>query len=224
MYSEEIISFIRSALKDKVDEKDIDKLIDNYLDELDPIYIDNKGVILYTKDNSHIVLALYDDYETLTKLLDELKTICAKKGFSKITVKAYDKLKDDYLRYGFKDSKEDELELLIGEEWLDKVVKVIVDHPYGSDHPYRGSSLELNYGYVYISESDTYINAYIYGIKEPIEEYTGVVVAVIYHEEDSELRLVVASHLDVIDKDKLIQEIGFEEQHFNTYIYMKDGK
>lgn len=224
-YSDEVITYLKKSLKDKVSKEDLDKLIKDYLDEVDPIYINdnNEGLILYKEDEALISLALYDEYEVFEKLIDELVKIFKKKGYAKLNAKVPNELKEDYLKYGFKE-KEDDLELLIADEWLNEVVMVTVDHPYGSHHPYRDTQYELNYGYVYIAENDVYINAYVYGYKEPIEEFTGNVIGVIYHKDDDEIRLIVASPLVVIDRDKIIQEIGFEEQYFDTYIHLNDTK
>ena len=229
-YSEEILNYLRDSLSDKVSKEDIDKLLDSYLHTLKPIYYsdNNKGLLLYNEEDYSIALCLYDDYDIFTKLMDELVESSKENSIAKITANIPKDIEKDYLSYGFsrsyKDDNDTSLELLTANNWLNKMVDVTIDHPYGSHHPYRDLQYELNYGYCYIKESDTYINAYVYGIKEPIESYEGIVVAVIYHKEDSGIRLVVASPLENIERDKLIQEIGFEEQYYDTYIYTRDSE
>ncbi len=226
-YNDDCLKYLKDALKDKVSEEDIDKLINNYLHKLKPIYIKdkNEGLLLYDEEDFSIALILSKHKNIFKKLIDELIKIAQKKAKAKIICEVPNDIKDDYLNYGFRiiNEKEDnsELEYLVANHLLNQTVDVIIDHPYGSHHPYRDSIYELNYGYIYNEENDTYINAYIYGIEEPLETYKGQVVGLIYHKEDNDIRLIVASPLLIINKDELIQAVGFEEQYYDTYIELR---
>ena len=73
-------------------------------------------------------------------------------------------------------------------EYLGKLVKVIIDRPLGSKHPSHDFFYPINYGYIpeTISGDGEEIDVYIVGEFEPLEIYSGFVVAVIKRENDNE--------------------------------------
>lgn len=80
-------------------------------------------------------------------------------------------------------------------DFLGKEVKVIMDKPFGSKHPKKGFIYPVNYGYIpnTISGDGEELDAYVLGVFEPVEEYTGKVIAIIHRTNDNDDKLVVSN-------------------------------
>ena len=106
---------------------------------------------------------------------------------------------------------------------LGKIVKVIVDRPVGSHHPnYEDITYKVNYGYVegIIAPDGEEQDAYILGIEEPIEQYTGKIIAIVHRFDDIEDKWIVAPPNTHYTKDEIIKQIEFQEQFFKYEIIM----
>ena len=106
--------------------------------------------------------------------------------------------------------------------WLGKEVKVKIDRPLGSKHPDSRFDLvyPVNYGFIpqtYCESDNEEIDAYVLGPKEPLKEFSGVVMAVIQRLDD-ELKLVVTD-----GRDYTVEEIkkltDFQEKYFKSEIF-----
>ena len=109
----------------------------------------------------------------------------------------------------------------LGEAMLGKIVKVKVDRPIGSHHPkYDDMVYPINYGYVegVIAPDGEEQDAYILGIDEPIEEYTGKIIAIVHRIDDIEDKWVVAPEDASYTKEEIIKQIEFQEQFFKYEI------
>ena len=102
---------------------------------------------------------------------------------------------------------------------LGKKVDVIVDRPLGSYHPkYKNLYYPVNYGYVEnIIAGD---NDYILGINEPIERYTGKVIAILHRFNDIENKWVVVPEEMSFTKEQIKKLVDFQEQYFESEIIM----
>lgn len=103
---------------------------------------------------------------------------------------------------------------------LGQLVRVIVDHPYGSIHPYYpDEECTCNYGYLCPEGrlDEELKNAYVIGPQEPVEYFDGIIVAIIFHRYDHETRFIVAKQKE-IDHQKIIDAIAFQEQNFEVFI------
>lgn len=105
-------------------------------------------------------------------------------------------------------------------EYLDKKVNVIIDRPLGSKHPEYDYIYTLNYGYIpnTISGDGEEVDVYIIGEFEPLEVFTGYVVALVEREDDIEDKLVVCKDLNKYNKDQIIALIEFQERFFKSKI------
>lgn len=106
-------------------------------------------------------------------------------------------------------------------QFLGKIVTVIVDRAIGSAHPRDTTKIvEQNYGYIpWVPAPDgDDLDAYILGIKEPIESFTGRCIAVIHRTNDEDDKLVVVP--DGVDySDNEIREMtDFAEKYFESVI------
>ena len=104
------------------------------------------------------------------------------------------------------------LKKLIGKE-----VNVIIDRPIGSKHPnYEETIYEINYGYIknLYAPDKKYQDAYVVGIKEPLEEYKGVVKAVVKRKDDIEHKIIVVPTGVNITKEEIEKAIHFIEKYY----------
>lgn len=106
---------------------------------------------------------------------------------------------------------------------IGKIVKVKVDRPLGSYHPKHNDILyTVNYGYIegIIAPDGEEQDAYILGVKEPLVEFVGRVIAIIHRINDVEDKLVVVPEGIVMTKDEIKKHVDFQEKFFITEIIM----
>lgn len=103
------------------------------------------------------------------------------------------------------------------------IVKVIVDRPLGSCHPkYKDMYYPINYGYIEgnIAPDGEEQDAYILGIKEPVKEFVGEIIAVVHRLDDVEEKWIVAPENIKFTKEEIMEQIKFQEQYFVSEIQM----
>lgn len=106
---------------------------------------------------------------------------------------------------------------------IGKIVKVTVDRPLGSYHPKHKDILySVNYGYVegIMAPDGEEQDAYILGVDEPVEEFTGKVIAIIHRYDDVEEKWVVAPEDITFTKDEIMEQVKFQEQYFKSEVRM----
>ena len=106
---------------------------------------------------------------------------------------------------------------------LNKFVTVTVDRPLGSFHPkYPDLYYPVNYGYIngVMAPDGEEQDAYILGVSEPVEEFTGRVIAIIHRYDDIEEKWVVAPESMRISADEIMQQVSFQEQFFQSEVRM----
>ena len=88
----------------------------------------------------------------------------------------------------------------------------------GSKHPKHGFIYPINYGYVpeVIGGDGEELDAYLLGVFEPVEEYEGRLIGVIYREDDIEEKLVVAPK--VYTSEQITALVEFQERWFHSWI------
>lgn len=117
------------------------------------------------------------------------------------------------------------MEYLMQKEWLGKTVTVIVDRPYGSFHPHLPDVLyPVNFGYIreLAGREGIFQDAYVIGPEEPVEHFRGIVAGILYRREDDVSRWIVAGAAEMIDRERVISLIGFEEQYYDCRIIWAD--
>ena len=105
-------------------------------------------------------------------------------------------------------------------EYLGKEVEVKIDRPMGSKHPEYDFYYPVNYGYIpnTIAGDGHEIDVYVLGIHEPIKEYRGKVIGIIYREDDQEDKLVVAKDKNSYGKKAIEALTEFQEKYFDIEI------
>ena len=110
-----------------------------------------------------------------------------------------------------------------GKHMLNKFVTVTVDRPLGSFHPkHPDLYYPVNYGYIngVMAPDGEEQDAYILGVSEPVEEFTGRVIAIIHRYDDIEEKWVVAPESMRISADEIMQQVSFQEQFFQSEVRM----
>lgn len=104
---------------------------------------------------------------------------------------------------------------------LQKHVHVIIDRPLGSVHPEHDDIIyEVNYGYVQgvIGGDGEDQDVYVLGVYEPIDEFDGIVTAVIHRKNDVEDKWVVVPDGVVVTDDEIKRKTEFMEKYFDIEI------
>jgi len=104
-------------------------------------------------------------------------------------------------------------------------VTVTVDRPLGKAHPRHPNLVyRVNYGFIpgTIQPDGDEADAYILGISEPLEKFTGYVAAVLHRFDDCEEKLIVLPHGITMQADEILSAVNFVEQYFDTVVYLPD--
>ena len=106
---------------------------------------------------------------------------------------------------------------------LGQTVTVIIDRPMGTYHPkHKDIYYPVNYGYIsgIIAGDGEAQDAYVLGVNEPLQEFTGVVVAIIRRYDDVEDKWVVAPEGVTFTKEEIWEQVKFQEQYFQSELWM----
>ena len=107
---------------------------------------------------------------------------------------------------------------------LGDIVTVTVDRPLGSYHPeHKDMYYPVNYGYVKgVPAADGEDqDAYILGITEPVQEFTGEVIGIVHREDDEETKLIVTREGMQPNPEQVRNWINFTEKYYRSHIVMK---
>ena len=106
-------------------------------------------------------------------------------------------------------------------KFLGQEVKVKIDRPLGSKHPKYNYIYPINYGFIpnTISGDGEELDAYILGVKEPLQDFVGKCIAIIHRLDDNDDKLIVVPKelKDISDQD-IIKATYFQEQYFKSVI------
>lgn len=105
-------------------------------------------------------------------------------------------------------------------DFIGKIVDVHVDRPLGTKHPKHGFMYMLNYGFIpkTISGDGEELDAYLVGVYEPVENFSGKVIAVIHRTNDDDDKLIVAPENVEYSDDAIKALTEFQEKYFEFEI------
>ena len=106
---------------------------------------------------------------------------------------------------------------------LGKKVTVKVDRPMGSYHPnHKDMYYPINYGYIegIMAPDGEEQDAYLIGVDQPVEEFTGIIIAIIHRYDDVEEKCVVAPENMTFSMEEIKRLVHFQEQYFKIEIRM----
>ena len=101
------------------------------------------------------------------------------------------------------------------------IVTVTVDRPMGTYHPkHKDIYYSINYGYVkgILVEDGEEQDAYIVGVEEPLNEFNGEVIAIIYRKNDVEDKWVVSPKGMKFTVSEIKELVYFQEKYFDFEI------
>ena len=105
-------------------------------------------------------------------------------------------------------------------DYIGKTVTVIIERKLGDKHSdeYPKHIYPLNYGYIpgTISGDGEELDAYVIGVFEPVEEYTGKVIAIIHRIDNNDDKLIV-SNKEYTD-EQIVALTEFQERFFKSEI------
>jgi len=104
------------------------------------------------------------------------------------------------------------------------IITVKVDRAMGTYHPeHPDMYYPINYGYIegIFAPDGEEQDAYILGVSEPVEEFTGKIVAIVHRNDDVEEKWVV-SPIDMdFTKEEIERQINFQEQYFDSEVRLQ---
>ena len=106
-------------------------------------------------------------------------------------------------------------------DYIGKEVDVIIDRPLGSAHPKYSDHIYLvNYGYVpnTISGDGEELDAYVLGVYEPLETFTGKCIAIIHRTNDNDDKLIIVPDNKTFTNKEIKVLTDFQEQYFDSEI------
>lgn len=113
-------------------------------------------------------------------------------------------------------------EMLI-QKYLGQTVTVTIDRPVGFHHVTKGIHLDytVNYGFLpgVTGGDGEEQDVYILGISEPLETFTGRIIAVVRRSDDNEDKLVAAPEGMAFTAEQIRKEIAFVEKYFDSRIF-----
>lgn len=101
------------------------------------------------------------------------------------------------------------------------IVTVIIDRPLGNCHPkHPDLYYPVNYGYIpgIMAPDGEEQDAYVLGVRDPIAEFTGRIIAVIHREDDIEDKWVAAPEGMTFTVEEIRKLTLFQEQYFKSDI------
>ncbi len=104
--------------------------------------------------------------------------------------------------------------------FLDQTVTVIMDRPLGSRHPTHGFLYLLNYGYIpgTLAPDGEAVDAYVLGVFEPVDQFTGHCIALIQRIDDDDDKLIVVPPGRMYTDDQIVVLTEFQERFFHSVI------
>ena len=109
------------------------------------------------------------------------------------------------------------------EEYIGKELSIEIDRPMGSRHPKHGFIYPVNYGYVpnTISGDGEVLDAYLLGVFEPVNNYSGECIALIHRTNDNDDKLVVVPMGKKYSNDSIEALVEFQERYFEHVLIRK---
>ena len=120
---------------------------------------------------------------------------------------------------------EEERKALVS-SYLGKTVRIKIDRPIGYVHKKPGKTLvyPINYGYIpgVLGGDGDELDVYLLGVDEPVEEFEGRIIGIVYRQNDVEDKLIMAPVGAAFDKKTIEKQIDFQEKYYITSVEALD--
>ncbi len=112
------------------------------------------------------------------------------------------------------------VEFIDARDFIGTLVNVKIDRPLGSRHPVRGFIYPINYGFVpnVPAPDGEDLDAFVIGVFEPLENFTGRCIAVIHRLDDNDDKLVVTSAERTYTDEQIIALTEFQERFHKSVV------
>ena len=104
---------------------------------------------------------------------------------------------------------------------IGKIVAVTMDRPIGAVHPKHPDLIyPINYGYIegLMGGDGEEQDVYILGVDEPLETFTGRIIAVIHRYDDVEEKWVAAPDGVYYTAAEIMEQVHFQEQYYHSEV------
>lgn len=105
--------------------------------------------------------------------------------------------------------------------FLGKIVTIKINRPINSKHPKHGFIYKVNYGFVPDTKAPDgeEIDAYLLGVSEPMDEFTGKCIAIIHRKDDNDDKLIVVPKTaKKISDEDILKAVNFQEKWFDSAV------
>ncbi len=113
------------------------------------------------------------------------------------------------------------------EGYLGKEVHIEIDRPVGYVHHKEKYDLiyPINYGYIpgVLGGDGEELDVYVLGISEPIATFDGIIVGIVFRENDVEDKLIAAPLGARFTAEEMAAAIDFQEQYYVTHVQAWNG-
>ncbi|MBN1230229.1 MAG: inorganic diphosphatase [Anaerolineales bacterium] len=108
-------------------------------------------------------------------------------------------------------------------EFLGKTLTVTIDRPMGSSHPTFGFLYPLNYGYLpgILSGDEEELDAYVLGVNEPLDTFTGRCIAIIQRLGEEDDKLIMVPEGITCSREEIAARTEFVEKYYRSEIWME---
>ena len=112
------------------------------------------------------------------------------------------------------------MEVAKAKDYLGKTVDIFIDRQLGSKHPKHGFIYPVNYGYIpnTVSGDGEELDAYLLGVFEPVDIFTGKCIAIIHRTNDNDDKLVLVPEDKNYTDDQIRALTEFQERFFESEI------
>lgn len=120
---------------------------------------------------------------------------------------------------------EEERKALVS-SYLGKTVRIKIDRPIGYVHKKPGKTIVylINYGYIpgVLGGDGEELDVYLLGVDEPVEEFEGRIIGIVYRQNDVEDKFIMAPAGAAFDKKTIEKQIDFQEKYYITSVEALD--
>ena len=105
-------------------------------------------------------------------------------------------------------------------EFINKIIKVKIDRPFGTKHPKHGFIYPINYGYIpnTIGGDGEELDCYVLGVFEPLLEFEGKCIAIIHRTNDNDDKLIIVPKEKEYSDEAIEALVEFQERYFKHII------
>ncbi len=105
-------------------------------------------------------------------------------------------------------------------EFINKIINVKIDRPFGTKHPKHGFIYPINYGYIpnTIGGDGEELDCYVLGVFEPLLEFEGKCIAIIHRTNDNDDKLIIVPKEKEYSDEAIEALVEFQERYFKHII------